>query len=67
MKLNEFVRSLDTWCSNEERLVLEKINDIVAVDTLSEHEQFILEGLVRKSLVIKVKGTNDTVYVYPNK
>jgi hypothetical protein len=67
MKLNEFVRSIETWCSTEEQKVLESINEILPLDSFTEHDQFVLESLIRKSLVIKVKGTDNVVYVYPNK
>lgn len=67
MKLNELVRSLNTWTSKEEREVLNSINGLVSILTFEDHERVIIEGLVRKSLVIKVQGANDITYVYPNK
>lgn len=66
MKINEFVRSLDTWCTNEELELLEKITEPRLINSFEEREKFVLENLIRKSLVIKVNG-NESVYVYPNK
>lgn len=67
MKLNELVRELPTWTSQEERNVLAKLTGLTSVKTFTEHEQFVIEGLIRKSLVIKVSGANKESYVYPNK
>jgi hypothetical protein len=66
MKINEFVRSLDTWCTNEELELLEKLTEPRLINSFEEREKFVLENLIRKSLVIKVNG-NESVYVYPNK
>jgi hypothetical protein len=66
MKLNELVRSLDTWTSREERAMLEGLKGLVSMKTFAEHERFIIEGLIRKSLVIKVQGNNNETYIYPN-
>jgi hypothetical protein len=66
MKLNELVRSLDTWTSREERAMLEGLKGLVSIKTFEEHEHFIIESLIRKSLVIKVQGTNNETYIYPN-
>ena len=66
MKLNELVRNLDTWTSREERAVLEGLKGLVSMKTFEEHERFIIESLIRKSLVIKVQGNNNETYIYPN-
>jgi hypothetical protein len=66
MKLNELVRSLDTWTSREERAVLEDLKGLVSIKIFDEHERFIIESLIRKSLVIKVQGNNNETYIYPN-
>ena len=66
MKLNELVRSLDTWTSHEERAILETLKGLVSIKTFQEHERFIIESLIRKSLVIKVQGNNNETYIYPN-
>ena len=66
MKLNELVRSLDTWTSREEHAILETLKGLVSMKTFEEHERFIIESLIRKSLVIKVQGNNNETYIYPN-
>lgn len=65
MKLNELVKALPTWMSNEEEAVLSKIKDLRSISTFEEREQVIIENLIRKSLVIKVENRG-VVYVYPN-
>jgi len=67
MKLNELVRSLETWTTMEERTILAKMEGLTSIKTYQEHERFIIEGLIRKSLVIKVQGKENEVYVYPNR
>lgn len=65
MKLNELVRNLDTWISNEERTVLAKIKDLTVLESFEEHDQHVIDGLVRKSLLIKIHGPG-IHYIYPN-
>lgn len=65
MKLNEFTRGIEIWRSREEQAVLDTISEPRPLATFKEREQAIIEGLIRKSLLIKVQGQNST-YVYPN-
>ncbi len=65
MKINEFARKLNVWTSKEEKAVLENITEPRTLTSFSERERTIIEGLIRKSLLIKVQGKNST-YVYPN-
>jgi hypothetical protein len=65
MKLNELVRSLDTWLSNEECAVLQRIDGLQPVSIFSDREIQVIEGLVRKSLVIRVENKGNT-FLYPN-
>jgi len=66
MKLNELVRSLDTWTSREERAMLEDLKGLVSIKIFDDRERFVIESLIRKSLVIKVQGNNNETYIYPN-
>ncbi len=65
MNLNEFTRGIEIWRSNEERELLEKIKELTPLSTFEEREKTIIESLVRKNLLIKVKSKENT-YVYPN-
>jgi hypothetical protein len=40
MKLNELVRTLDTWISNEERAVLKRIDGLQPVSVFTSNELF---------------------------
>ena len=64
MKLVE-LNGINTWCSNEERAVLEGINEPRTLGSFEERDQAIIENLIRKNLLIKVQGKHST-YVYPN-
>ena len=61
MKLNELVKTFDIFTSNEEKEVLSKLNYPRLLKSFSEHEQFVIEGLVRKSLVIRIGQDNPKV------
>jgi transcriptional regulator CtsR len=65
MRLNELVRTIPTWLSNEEQQVLDRIKGLEPASIFSEREQQIIENLVRKSLVIAVTDKGNT-YLYPN-
>jgi len=51
--------------SNEEKKVLQSIRGAMPVTSFDEREQFVIESLVRKSLVSKVKK-NGYVMVVAN-
>lgn len=61
MKLNELVKTFDIFTSNEEKEVLSKLNYPRLLKSFSEHEQFVIEGLIRKSLVIRIGQDNPKV------
>lgn len=65
MKLNELVRGIDTWTSNEEQCVMDKIKDLTILENFSDRDRVVIENLIRKSLVIKVPSDGIT-YIYPN-
>ena len=46
------------WTTNEEAQLLKKLKDPIKLNRLSEHEQFTIAAMIRKSLVTKV-GHND--------
>lgn len=61
MKLNELVKTFEIYTSNEEKSMLEKLNYPQLLSSFSEHERFIIEGMIRKSLVIKIGDTDPKV------
>ena len=70
MKLNQLISEFTISVSNEEKKLLEYMDtDIRPFSSFSERDQFIIEGLIRKSIVSKVynKGSilvvvNDKIY-----
>lgn len=65
MKINEFVKNLEVWTSKEEKDLLESITEPVILAGFNDRERTIIDGLIRKSLLIKVQGKHSS-YVYPN-
>lgn len=60
MKINDLVGELKIAVSNEEDALLEKITSIHNMHSFTEREQFILNNLIRKSLVSKVNHKGHT-------
>lgn len=54
MKLNELVKTFEIYTSNDEKEMLKKLNYPRALSSFSERDQFTIEGMIRKSLVIKI-------------
>ena len=63
MKLNELISEFKIYLSNEEKSIREKLNKPRTLATFSERDQFIIENLVRKSMVSKIKYKNTTLVV----
>jgi hypothetical protein len=61
MKLNELLKTFEIYTTNEEKVVLEKLQYPRLLSNFSEHDQFVIEGLIRKSLVIKIGNQNPKV------
>jgi hypothetical protein len=60
MKLSEV---FGIYTTNEEQTLLDKMSDIVPVESYTEREQFIIENLIRKSLVSKVRHNQSYLVV----
>jgi hypothetical protein len=54
MKLNEILKTFEIYTSNEEKAMLERLNYPQKLSSFSERDQFTIEGMIRKSLVIKI-------------
>lgn len=61
MKINDILKEFDIYVSNAERDMLKKLHYPRPLNSFPEHEQFIIEGLIRKSLVIKIGDNNPRV------
>lgn len=65
MKLNELITSFTIALSNEESDVLASIKDVMPLDNFNEREKYVIENLVKKSVVTKIKHGNSYM-VAPN-
>jgi hypothetical protein len=61
MKINELIKDFEVYTSNEEKRMLEQLTYVRPLSSFSEHDQFTIESLIRKSLVIKVGDINPRV------
>lgn len=61
MKINELVNSIEMFVSNEEKELLEKLRQVTYIERLTEREQRVVEGLIKRSLVIKVGNKHPRV------
>jgi hypothetical protein len=61
MKINELVGEFGIWTTGEESALLKKLAKPVKLATLSEHEQFTIQAMIRKSLITKIGHTNPLV------
>jgi len=61
MKINELIGNFEVYTSNEEKRVLKELTHVRALNSFSERDQFTIESLIRKSLVIKVGDINPRV------
>lgn len=63
MKLNELISSFKIYTSNEESTLLEMLTDIKTLDQFNEREQVIINNLVKKSLVNKIRYNGQTMVI----
>ncbi len=61
MKLNELISDFEVFTTIEEDRVLEELYYARPLHSFSERDQFTIEGLIRKSLVIKIGDKNPRV------
>ena len=63
MKLNELLSDFQIQTTNEEEVVLKKCDSLQPIHMFSERDRFVIEGLIRKSLVSKVHNNGNTMVV----
>ena len=63
MKINELIGEFTIAMSNEEASVLKKLDNPLPLHSFPEREQFVIEGLIRKALVSKIRNNNMTLVV----
>lgn len=65
MKINDLIENFEIFVSNEEQKLLDSIEGVKSIEYFNEREQVVIENLVRKSLVSKVR-TNNSYMVMRN-
>lgn len=63
MLLNELLKDFDIQMSNEEKEVLAKCKNVRPLHSFSQRDRFVIEGLIRKSLVSKIIHNGDVLVV----
>jgi len=66
-KKYDMLSDFQIWTTNEEKELLKKLKDPIKLAHLSEHDQFKVQALIRKSLVTKVGQQDPTVVANENK
>ena len=67
MKINELIKSFDIYVTNEEKALLEELgNGVRPISSFTEHDQVIINNLVRKSVISKVVKHKSSVMVMRN-
>lgn len=61
MKAYEIIKEFEIYTSNSEKKILEQLTHARVLSSFSENDQFTIEGLIRKSLVIKIGEHNPRV------
>lgn len=61
MKINELIQDFKIYTTNEELALIKTIKGITPIEQFSEREQVIIENLVRKSLLSKIRKHNSYV------
>lgn len=55
MKLNELIQDFTIFLTNEEKNFLDRFSSGCYTDTLTERDQTVVDNLLRKSVLIKVR------------
>ena len=56
----------DIYMTNEEKALLETINDVRPLGSFPERDQTIINNLIRKSIISKVQTQSGTIVVIRN-
>ena len=65
MKIDDVLKNFKIFVTNEEKTILSKMDGVSPIEVYTERERFIIENLVRKSLISEVSH-NKTFMVRKN-
>ena len=63
MKINELISDFEIYVSNEESALLNRMQHTQPLASFTEREQFIIENMIRKSIVTKIIKNNQILVV----
>ena len=63
MKINELISDFEIYVSNEESALLIRMQHTQPLASFTEREQFIIENMIRKSIVTKIVKNNQILVV----
>lgn len=63
MNIKEMLKGFKVFVTNEEQQVLDQMEHIRPMEAYNERERFVIENLIRKSLVSKVRRENTYMVV----
>lgn len=63
MKINELISSFEIFITNEEKEIYESLDVRTPLIEFDERQQFILQNLIRKSLVTKVVSNGQVLVI----
>lgn len=63
MKINELISDFEIYVSNEESALLNRMQHTQPLASFTEREQFIIENMIRKSIVTKIVKNNQILVV----
>lgn len=58
MKINELIASFTIQMTNEEKVIYDRLSSPTPLSAFPEREKFVIENLIRKSLVSKINNNN---------
>jgi len=61
MKINELIQEFEIWTTNEEQEILKRLKNPVKLSSLTEHDQFKVQAMIRKSLLTKIGEKDPSV------
>jgi hypothetical protein len=63
MKINELISDFEIYVSNEESALLNRMQHTQPLASFTEREQFIIENMIRMSIVTKIVKNNQILVV----
>lgn len=63
MKINELISSFEIYITNEEKEIYDSLDERAPLVEFNERQRFVIQNLIRKSLVTKVMSNGQVLVV----